>query len=934
MTNERGQDASFWDTVGTVVATSEGAVEQRVILPLLAALGYPNHEITPKHPIIFQTGRRGRRHEADFVVHEGPTLTEDTSLLVIEAKAPEKDLTVATRQAESYAHAIRAPFLVLCDGERLEIWQMQAARRSVRALACHVAELVRHRGAVERLIGRSAAVAHCRSLGYKPLAGVAGDVSAYVASELARLEGWRGIARRLQLGGKPVPALDALDGASRGAFVTAPSGFGKSTLAIDAHRHWLCTLDGLDPIPFLITLADIAELDQSPADYARDRLSAHCPQFRSTASFQDLLASRGARLILDGMDRMTNAAQRKLLARAATLARDQPKVCLILLGRQAVPNSLGLPTFALAPLDRREQEEVASLVCPGRGSMALYRLPRTLDALLDHPLLLTLLLRHVERTNVAPARLDEIFESWVTQLLEADARTPEETLCMRRLLTRFATAKDGEARAKLLVEVQARPDEPLGQLVATGALVLNAGVELQHDALADHLRAEALARTPVRELLRLLSKERLPAGSLFPALLMSACKDEEHRDLVWRRLTEEGPESYLDALRFGGAPEEDARTDLASRGRLQLREFREGVVAFAQAFMAPLEQRLFAKLVWKRADRLGVKGGLDADGRWLTYEFRALGPEDPAIETGKVDSHAPVGGFDLGRTVGSRGARQIGFDLLRGALADVICARRLEGGPLWRSERVIGRLRWAARHWKISLDPSSDLQTLERALAPRRDEVLNAGGASKRAFSVAEIIEDIQELRGYGWQSADLWWSALAPEEIDPTADRERASRLLDEYWRRTQLVLAEVVRHSMPALAPALDFHCAMPARFEVGLHDIPGYGLAMHHTWRPIADWQEAGGDVEFGWRQMYDDGLHDRTMTALAGLGRTGCTSISYVQGAWPRFDGSRRHGSFDGETAVLRNALSLLVADLDRLFERLPGKTIKSEAAAAT
>ena len=61
-----------------------------------------------------------------------------------------------------------------------------------------------------------------------------------------------------------------------------------------------------------------------------------------------------------------------------------------------------------------------------------------------------------------------------------------------------------------------------------------------------------------------------------------------------------------------------------------------------------------------------------------------------------------------------------------------------------------------------------------------------------------------------------------------------------------------------------------------------------------------------------------------------GSGGCTTVSIVSGALPRFDGSYRNRRFDGETAVLRNALELLVQDLDRLFDQLPRPPMKRKA----
>src|ERR1700680_2428723 len=135
--------SDFWSSIQTQSFDNEAAVETRLILPLLRALGYQDSEIVPKEPVVFQKGsRKGRKHEADFVVYYGPIHNADTSLIVAEAKSPGKDLTDAKEQAETYAFATRAPFLLLTNGIQLEIWQFQIAMASQRILQLRVSSLL------------------------------------------------------------------------------------------------------------------------------------------------------------------------------------------------------------------------------------------------------------------------------------------------------------------------------------------------------------------------------------------------------------------------------------------------------------------------------------------------------------------------------------------------------------------------------------------------------------------------------------------------------------------------------------------------------------------------------------------------------------------------------------------------------------------------
>jgi hypothetical protein len=91
----------FWDEVHSLHISNEAEVEIQVILPLLQALGYERTDVRAKFPIIFQKGRRGRKHEADFMVFCGPFQDRKTSAIAVEAKAPGESFDVGRVQAES-----------------------------------------------------------------------------------------------------------------------------------------------------------------------------------------------------------------------------------------------------------------------------------------------------------------------------------------------------------------------------------------------------------------------------------------------------------------------------------------------------------------------------------------------------------------------------------------------------------------------------------------------------------------------------------------------------------------------------------------------------------------------------------------------------------------------------------------------------------------
>jgi len=896
-----------------------------LLMPLLLSLGYSDSDIDPKVPITFQTGRKGRKHEADFVVYSGSPHIEDTSLIVVEAKPPEADLEQARRQAESYAHATRAPFLLISDGVALEIWQMQPTRSSERTFSCRVRELDRHRGVIEQVLGRNAAAAHCRILGYRSMSDVVDDVSAYVSAELTRTEGGSSIARRLGAGGDPRSAIEVVNGSPRGAIVLAPSGFGKTTLAIDLVRNLLATMENDGPVPFLISLPDLVQLGQTPDDYARDRLAARCPQFATSSTFADLLDRRGAHIICDGLDRIDYKEQRLFLAQAAKLMRDRPNVRLILLGRTAVQNALDLPVFDLLPLSWKEKDALAALISD-RGPMALHRIPPQLTSLTEHPLLLTLILQSHERSGKMPERLEELFEAWLAGLLEVDGNSPAAVVRLRDLLARFAVSVLDPTRSRAEVLDEITPDSAdFDSLISAGALIVGTRIELLHDALADYLRADAMLALPAGEMEKLLPGASFGSGSLFPALLMSKCHDPRMRDAIWRQAGEAGLDVYADILRFGGATDDTVPVADIDADEAYLREFHKGVMQPIRWYLSAIERQLTSALTGARSGELGIVGRLNADESRFSYGFFARKDGEAPVLVGRPADRGTLRRTTLGLVPDTRYARRLGYDCIREALKTVILRRELLGGPLWMNERLLGRLRFANRIWRTEIPLDTDLGSLLKFLEPRKGEWVSIDGFGDRSWTVGAMIEDATTLAAAGYSALDPWWLKFGWDHREEVIDFTRAAPLLDEYWRRTQLILGELVVQSLPRLAKTCNFFQAMPVRFDVKIGYIERYGQSMNYSWLPVAEWNRAGADVAGeGDDSYFDSRSYDRIMSELARLGRPGCTSVVLANGRMPRFDGSHRDRGFDGETPALRNALSFLAQDLDLLLDRLPGR----------
>jgi hypothetical protein len=169
MTPDSVDISEFWQTLPTLEFKSEADVETRLLFPLLKSLEYRLEDIQPKVRVVFFTGRTGRPHEADLVAFSGSEHNRNTSLLVIEAKAPTNPIENAREQAESYAQWLRTPVYLQTNGILLEVWQLQTAWDSNCAFSSPVRQLNEHRGELESILRKSALIEHCERLRLKTI---------------------------------------------------------------------------------------------------------------------------------------------------------------------------------------------------------------------------------------------------------------------------------------------------------------------------------------------------------------------------------------------------------------------------------------------------------------------------------------------------------------------------------------------------------------------------------------------------------------------------------------------------------------------------------------------------------------------------------------------------------------------------------------------
>jgi hypothetical protein len=256
-------DGNPEQTVPAAVLSSEAAVEWHVIEPLLTRLKYDKDDVSPKHTVVFQEGGKGRKHEADFVVFSGRPHGDSTSLMVIEAKRPGKH--TAKKQAESYQHAVRAPFTVIIDGSTIEVWQYQPANESELVIQpILLTDLEADFGRLSLVLAKEAATAHKQLLHQPSVGATLFNWTGYLNAELDRLDNCGVlIDRNLRISEEmaPIDSASVVTAYKGGAVITASSGMGKTSLAVTLTRKSLKEY-GTDPasrMPVVVPCTEIPD---------------------------------------------------------------------------------------------------------------------------------------------------------------------------------------------------------------------------------------------------------------------------------------------------------------------------------------------------------------------------------------------------------------------------------------------------------------------------------------------------------------------------------------------------------------------------------------------------------------------------------------------------------------------------------------------------
>jgi hypothetical protein len=931
---------AFWNNLPPGPFANEAAVETHLVVPMLRALGYDDTDIAPKYPVVFREGRSGRKPEADYVCFDGPVHNQDTSLLVIEVKAPGEPLPKGKEQGESYVASLRAPVLLLTDGLKLEIWQFQWTRQSEKVLDIPIDALSANRGAIEQWVSKSALIDYSTSLKVTSLTQLAADCGRYKDSELKRTAEYASsISRTLRSSASEENARKStclIDDYPRGAVILAPSGFGKSTLAHQLLRFAFenDTEGGAPSLPVLIPLADLESEGVSIQNFMQQRVAAHCPGV-SPAAFTQFLRLSRVTVLCDGFDRVSAPVQRKLNSEFTNLLRDYPHIQIFIFSRGSARPNADLPVLTL---DRLSDEELCELEIHvvGHHHKSAYlvsMMSESLHQICRNALLAKLTFEYWSREQQFPQKIDYLFRSWLEHLLDIGLVDQISVIRREAALTVLAgatvTSPIPVPDAVSLLEQKGFEQDVLKALLACDALRLSGSfIELQHEALADYLRSKDVASLPEDVLLKQLGTMNIARASLYPILLMSQMKSRTLQIALWKRLSEVNLEVYLDALRY--------RYDLSGHlnafgtdelSRACLEDLLDGIELPLAAFFPKLRNSVVEYLVRRDAPKLGITGTLDDAHAWLHYGFRSA--DECRVRVGypkgaqEVESTRGVNLGPSGYRIDS--GRLIGTVDLQDILLKLSETLNLVGGVGWASERLIGRIRYLQREYGFAGSETNSLEDLQGLLQPNAEKWVATDVLGRQAFSVRSLLDDIAIMRAAGRDELDLWWRRLGWAEGVLVPTDAVLEKVLDEYFRRIQQLEVEVIQQSFPELASEFSSFTVLPLRVKITIVKNAGYERngRMWYSFAPVALWSDAGADVIFA-NEPPPVASDSEMSRALEELNRPSSRYRISGMSPIPMFDAGYWRNQSSCSTAVTHEVSYSVTDDLKFIFSPLPSR----------
>ena len=596
------------------------------------------------------------------------------------------------------------------------------------------------------------------------------------------------------------------------------------------------------------------------------RIFAHCPAI-SISRLEDELRERGAILVCDGVDRISALARPSVEASLRTILRDFPKAqidCVV--SRENAKPNLPIPTLRLKELTAAEQQEMRVLASAVSNCQeVMWNLPGVLQKLCSHPLLLNLIINHLIRHRSVPNGIGDLFESWLASVLPSQASGPASSIDREDALSLLAAETIDKpltkSRAIALLVERGLPKLVFDELSSHDAIVVSGmTVEVQHESLADYMRARSIVSLPEVEMRTALRSVPLRTDSLFPILLMALLPSRSMQRLVWERLAVLDLSTYLDALRFHADVSSDivggSRDDAA---RSYLEDILDGIMhASLDAFFDDVRLPAMEALAHEKCNELAISGSVSAVPASLTYQLQAK-----AAEHGERVSVSTTGELIRGfsfvnlELAGLRldSGRIVGAGRLLSALRAVLSARKLRGGCVFTNDLVAGRLRLLEERFGHNVDWET-LASIEASLLPiaNQDALPLRFRDQWQPFAITELIDDVRKLRQFGAHTVERWWMAHGDLDESLKTEHDEIRYLLNEHYRRLQLAYSEVASLSFGKLVHKLRIFPLLPVRWNLTVvRHMPTGRFTVFPRWTPvIKDWSAAScADVTFSER-----------------------------------------------------------------------------------
>lgn len=931
---------AFWENLKTVpTELREADVEHDLLLPLLVALGHDRGDIRPKVPVTLARGSRkstGRRPEADYVVYSGPLHDVSTSLMVIEAKGPRKNLADARGQAESYALAVKARIFMLTNGQELQIWQVQPTLKVELVFESSLSGLHGRRGELEQLVSKRALIEHLRIHSDKTLAAIV-KLHRYEQAEMARISKLgRMVARTLEARAKvEIDSTALMARYSSGALILAPSGYGKTILCADLVAQAL--RDRADAensrIAIEILLPDFVSGQVPLLSYAHSRVVPHHPELGLSA-FSHWIHEEGVVLCFDAYERVPVSVRPRVDAEIRTLVRDHPRSQVFVFSRGSALPALDLEQLQLLPLSGAQRSDLAS--DPNSHVSLLAYAPRLLWKLSEIPLLMKLVLEFRRETGAFPTRIAELFEHWLRRMMAVAPAPASQQVHQRRalelILAASAAGPVSPAEALAVIADAGLREETYDQLVECGVLIVTAAsVEPVHEGLADYVRAQVLARLDDGQLAVRLHAWQADPDSLLPVLLAAMVRTPAARQVVWERLATLTLPRYLDAVRFAETIDGPAdRPMTADEVRILLLELFDGVANTAAGFFPTIKERIYARIAQGIDEAVGnihLEGSVDYQKQnVLRISFRrALPSHACSVEVRQPDPQGPRRSFSLsGLGLGAGAGRYLGVAIVRDAVLDVVDRRAFAGGICLANERAICRLRYMQRAFREDVDLAAPLASIHERYAAVGDKVVLGQHASSSSFPMSSLLADIELLIASGRRTLDCWWLPYGSTDHEIASSQERMAGFLRAFYQRATDLYREIVEHSFPGLAVLMPHHAAMPIRWDLQI-SAGRVGPCLHWRWFPVESEDQAVVTCRFsneGRLAAEADPYDDELERALKALGRYRGRFDVEGHGLFPSMSPTSRVGRIDGETPAMRKAGAWVRAEIVDLFGELP------------